>query len=240
MQKLNQSIAHIRIPERMKRLPLSERGYPVPWFVAWLTPDGKRAEPGTGTADFRIVDTPKVAQAHNRHLCWLCGQTLGQFKTFVVGPMCLVNMTSAELPSHLECSAYSVRACPFLSKPAMRRNDNGKDAFVRPAGDMLERNPGVTLLLTTKSYRPFSDGNGGVLFEMGEPVALDWYREGRKATRAEVLASVDSGMPHLVAGARTEGKKALDDLEARYQRVMKQLPPELGESTNDRLADRGL
>jgi hypothetical protein len=72
------------MPLRMTALPIDERGYPVPYFVAWV--DGK--------PDHRIADASKMPGAINSGLCWLCGQKLGAFKYFVIGPMCSITRTS--------------------------------------------------------------------------------------------------------------------------------------------------
>ena len=89
MNRLNASIAHIPLPKRLRWAPISETGYPVPWFVDWI--DGK--------PDFRVMDGRKYDRAIKHDLCWLCGQTLGRFKVFTAGPMCAVNRTSGEPPS---------------------------------------------------------------------------------------------------------------------------------------------
>src|SRR5262245_39698608 len=83
-------------PPRIKRLPLDARGYPVPWFVAYVD----------GVPDFRIVDTPKIGVAWNKQRCWICGGQLGRYLAFAIGPMCAVNRVSSEPPSHLECAMY--------------------------------------------------------------------------------------------------------------------------------------
>jgi len=71
-QKLNQSIWSIPMPDRIKRLPISATGFPVPWFVAWID----------GLPDFRVIGPDKMVQAVNRKLCWVCGQPLGVHKAF--------------------------------------------------------------------------------------------------------------------------------------------------------------
>jgi hypothetical protein len=96
----------------MRHLPIDERGYPVPWFVAWL-PDGK--------PEFRAMDRTKWFRAIREKLCWVCGGKLGVNVCFVAGPMCGINRTSSEPPSHLECARYSSRNCPFLNNPRMVR-----------------------------------------------------------------------------------------------------------------------
>src|SRR5258708_1702005 len=112
MTELNASIKDIPIPSRMLHRPVSKTGFPVPWFVAKIGDE----------YDFRVISPGAIAMAHNLKRCWLCGAPLGQFRVFTIGPMCTVNRVSAEPPSHLDCAEYAARACPFLSKPNMRRN----------------------------------------------------------------------------------------------------------------------
>jgi hypothetical protein len=52
------------LPVRMRHLFVDERGYVVPWFVAWV--DGK--------PEFRAMDPDKFRAAITRKLCWVCGQ----------------------------------------------------------------------------------------------------------------------------------------------------------------------
>jgi hypothetical protein len=175
---------------------------PVPWFVEWID----------GEADFRVMDGRKWIRAVKFDLCWLCGQTLGRFKVFCAGPMCAVNHTSAEPPSHRDCAEYAVKACPFLTKPRMRRNDaEMPDHAIEPGGLMIPRNPGVTLLWVTHNYRVIKTG-GGPIIKMGEPVELVAYAEGRLATRKELNDSITSGLPILAAEAARDGDDAKREL----------------------------
>lgn len=92
------------MPPRVAQLPLDpDRGYPVPWFAAWFDADGQPCERGQGKPDYRVVHPEDVRDAHRFELCWICGGRRGAFATFVIGPMCAVNRTSAEPPSHLDC-----------------------------------------------------------------------------------------------------------------------------------------
>lgn len=74
------------LPVRMRTLPIDERGYPVPWFVAWV--DGK--------PEFRAMDPNKFRRAIKEKLCWVCGNQLGVYMVFVAGCMCGINRTSTE------------------------------------------------------------------------------------------------------------------------------------------------
>lgn len=203
-------------PARIKALATDHRGFPVPWFVAWID----------GAPDFRVVGPGKVVQAVRQQLCWICGQRLGAFKTFVIGPMCAVNRVSSEPPSHRDCAEFAAKACPFLIKPRMRRNDKDMPPEARnPGGVMIARNPGVALVWVTRSFKPFR-AEGGVLFEVGDPASVEWYAEGRAATRAEVMASIDSGLPLLRAAAEPEGPSAVWELARCIARAMPLVPVE--------------
>lgn len=213
------------LPERMQRLPVEDRGYPVPWFVAWLDENGDPVPRGEGKPDFRIIHPETIAEAVRFQKCWLCGERLGAYKAYVIGPMCAVNRTSAEPPSHRDCADFAARACPFLARPHARRRDVGKPGqSVEGPGIALQRNPGVALVWVTKKLRRRPDGRGGVLFDVGEPVETRWYAEGRPATRAEVCESIETGLPSLREIAEQDGKLALKALEKARDRAMELVP----------------
>jgi hypothetical protein len=207
------------LPDRMKDLGIDARGYPVPWFVPMVN----------GQPEFRCMDARKLVLAVKAKLCWVCGQPLGTYKTFVTGPMCLISGTNAEPPSHWVCATWSARNCPFLSKPQMVRRENDLPAAMEPgAGLAIQRNPGVTAVATMRGYKVFDDGQGKPLIRMGldELEHVEWFREGRTATRAEVQASVDSGFPLLFEAAQQDGPQAIKDLYARLPVFQKMLPAE--------------
>jgi hypothetical protein len=188
-----------QLPKRLAQLPVV-RGYPVPWFVAWL-PDAT----GQQVPDFRVVDARKVRRAHQEHRCFICGGRLPAVAAFTIGPMCAVNRVSAEPPAHRECSEWSARICPFLSRPDMRRRDHDyPEGHSAPAGEMLTRNPGVTLVWTSSTYKRTPVGNSH-LWNIGTPVSVRAFREGRPATQEELMASIASGLPKLAEAAADDG-----------------------------------
>jgi len=192
----------IAAPPNIARLPQDRRGYHVPKFVAWIK----------GTPDFRVVDPDHLWRCINVGVCWICGERLGRWHTYVTGPMCVVNRTSGEPPSHHECAVYAARACPFLSLPEAKRREAGlPDEVVEPAGIGIRRNPGVTALwVTRRPINPFPDQNMRPLFRLPMPVErIEWMREGRDATRAEVLHSITTGCPTLQSIAEQEGERAV-------------------------------
>ncbi len=194
----------VEMPPRIAALPRL-RGFPVPWFVDKVD----------GEYDFRVMDKRKLVLAVTEGLCWVCGGKLGRHRSFVIGPMCGVNRTNAEPPSHTECARYSALACPFLSRPHMKRRDHEKLVERHgdtQAGEAILRNPGCCAVWTVKSaatkgstgYSCFRDHKGGLLFDIGEPLSVEWYAQGRAATRAEVMESIRTGEPLLRAACDTE------------------------------------
>src|SRR5947207_1774914 len=178
------------LPYRMQRLPLDERQYPVPFFVAYL--DGK--------PDFRVMDLEKWKRAVSERRCWICGDPLGSYLCFVIGPMCAINRTTSEPPCHRECARWAAINCPFLARPHMDRREAKQlqAAGAESLGGVgLARNPGVTLIWITQSYQIYKPAGGGRLIEVGDPIAWEWWAEGRTATRAEVEESIRTGLPHL-------------------------------------------
>lgn len=209
------------MPTRIARLPRNSVGYPIPWFVA-APPDG-------GDPDFRVADGEKQVRATKDKLCWVCGTRIGAYATFTIGPMCAINRLSGEPPSHRDCGIYSAQVCPFLATPSMRRRPGPKPLETIPAaGEMIERNPGVTLVWTTRAFTPFRPpmGAAGILYELGDPTETLWFREGRTATRTEVLDSIQAGLPALVQACQRDDNPndSLKHLDACVARAIRLVP----------------
>jgi len=204
------------LPARLRKRPIDSRGFPVPWFVAWVG----------GRPDFRVMDRRKFHQAIKERLCWCCGEPLGRWLAFPIGPMCTITRTISEPPSHRECAEWSIRNCPFLSNPQMVRADH-TDLIAagghEPAGHGIMRNAGVTCLWITREYETLNARNG-TLLTVGRPDEVTWWREGRAATREEVEASIESGLPILFAAARQDGRFAIELLERQVAAARALLP----------------
>ena len=201
------------VPQRMRSLPI-RRGYPVPWFVAKVN----------GDYHFPTVDGAKLVQALNERRCWVCGQTRGAYMSFVVGPLAAVNRCTAEAPCHHECAVFSAKACPFLTRPKMKRvSEEQRPEGAKIVGIHLDRNPGVAMVWTTKKYQ-LVRCDDGVLFRLGEPENVMWFAHGRAATRDEVLDSLRTGLPLLTEVANQEGPLALKLLERAYNEALRMVP----------------
>lgn len=204
------------MPTRVRRLPLDKHGYPVPWFVAWID----------GMPDFRVIKPGAIQDALTGNLCWICGRPrlARSVSAFVIGPMCSVNRVAPEPPSHPDCARYSARVCPFLSTPNFRRREsNLPEGMVDPAGIMLKRNPGVALVWFTRNWDVVQVSNG-LLWFLGDPAEVAWYAHGRQATNAEVMASIESGLPILQEMAEAEGSDAVTALEKQVTVAMLLVP----------------
>src|SRR5919109_3273669 len=188
------------MPSRIAKLPVF-RGYPVPFFVDYICKNPLHAEPNgnpvtheVGSScmsepEFRAMDPRKLKRCYQERLCWVCGEPLGKYLAFVIGPMCAVNRITSELPNHRECAEWAVKACPFLSMPKARYRPGLPDGSQEPAGICLDRNPGVAMIWITRTYSIFraEHGNAGYLVDLGEPEEILAYCEGRKATHAESM-----------------------------------------------------
>jgi len=202
------------VPIRLRSLPV-QNGYPVPWFVAKIE----------DVYDFRFVEGKKIIPAVKKQLCWICGQKLGTYKAFALGPMCTINRVISEPPSHRECTEWSMRICPFLANRQEGRREKGLPENRRvPAGIGNTRQPKCNCLWITKSYsikkikpEPDREIEGGLLFFLGDPTEAIWYQESRLATREEVLLELHNGYPFLLELAYREGEKSIKELEKKYK-----------------------
>lgn len=212
-------IEELQTPPAVARLPRDKHGRPIPWFVHI---------DDAGIPDFRIIRRGGIEDALRFDLCWVCGRQRGRHAAFVVGPMCAVNRTSAEPPAHLECAVYSAQACPFLTTPTMTRRERGmaEMGVVPPAGVMIPRNPGVALVWSSRTWSTFPDPAGHLLVDIGEPTETSWWAHGRPATRAEALASIESGLPLLRAEAEKDRRpaRALLELGQLVERALPLVP----------------
>lgn len=205
------------LPDRMKVLPVSDKGFPVPFFATWS--DGK--------PDFRVVTSEKMSEAVRRKLCWICGQHMGAYMAFVIGPMCGINRTISDPPSHRDCAIFAAKNCPFMANPLAKRNGRDLPSDTQDAaGFGLKRNPGAVGVWVTKSYRRFRPqaGQPGLLFELGNPVEVIWFSRGRDATRAEVEHSVETGICHLEELAKRDGPAGEKELARRRDAFVSLLP----------------
>jgi len=197
----------VDMPDRIARLDRDARGFPVPEFAMWFD----------DVPDFRVIKPGYVRRCISKNKCWICGERLGVHKAFVIGPMCCINRISAEPPSHRDCALFAAKNCPFLSMPLARRNDRDLPVERSAPGKMILRNPGVCAVWMTRDYDVMRVENG-ILLSIGDPELIEFYAQGRIATRAEVDHSISTGLPFLEEEAREEGPDAVRGLARARQR----------------------
>jgi hypothetical protein len=206
-------LASMPMPQRIRALPRDARGWPVPRFVEWF--DGK--------PDFRVMNPAHMARCIQRKKCWICGEPLGRWLVFVLGPMCVVNVLTSEPPSHFDCAQYAARVCPFLAMPSASYRP-ARDGSEPPPGIMLAHNPGVCALWTCREYKVEKVGKG-VLFKPGAATKVEWWSNGRGATAPEIAQAVGKGMRHLCATAIAEGNGAVEALHGFAMEARRHFPP---------------
>ena len=184
----------------MAGLPRDERGYPVPWFVAMVN----------GKPDFRIADASRLRQAVIGSRCWICGGTLGRFRSFVIGPLGALNRVHSEPPSHHECALYAVRVCPFLAHPKAHRRETDLPTEKFEADGFDPSNPSVVIEWVTCEARVF-EGSRSLMFELGETDSVSWFRNGSPANREEAQQALAEATAKLlgVAGADAVSQEAV-------------------------------
>jgi hypothetical protein len=88
---------------------------------------------------------------------------------------------------------------------------------------MVPRNPGVMLLWYTYRHQVVHLSNG-ILIKVGSPFKIKWVTEGRPATRAEVLESINSGLPTFREVTARDGPEAVRRGEEDLQIALKLVP----------------
>ncbi len=217
-------ITNVEVPKQMQGRP-KYGGYIVPYFVAWYLDDKPVNEKVPGAVpSFVTIDIQRATFCRTNNLCWCCGKQLGAHKWFVFGPASAIAQTSVEPPSHAECAHYAVQVCPFILDPD--RNMRGPTVptklgqAVNPGVSV--HNPGVSVLWATKKFEAFKVGRerGVYWYAVGEPEVVEFWRKGKKATRAEVVEAVDASL-------KVNGyDKADREVAWRIEKVMRFAPEE--------------
>lgn len=193
-------------PPRIERLPLNAKGYPIPYFVAYVN----------GQPDFRVIDPEKITRCITKQLCWICGDKLGRWLAFNVGPVSAVLRNSGEPPSHVDCAEYAAQACPFLRLPAAQYRAANLPPTMKDHPEGMRHNPGVAAIYVTDQYY-----HQGGLLRLGAPIRIAWFSEGRAATRDEVEAGLTLGWPKVIEAC--DGKREHEQQAEEMRRSFSEL-----------------
>lgn len=184
------------VPTSILRLPKDEHGRPVPWYAKWYGNKPSSLAMGEG----------KFNRAVAGRRCFLCGERLGvRVLCWVVTPLGVTQRQSEYPPSHPDCVAHVLRG-----------------------GFMGITLVGVMASYTARTFEVVSLSEGGSpkrAINLGEPVNVDWWKDGRAATPEEVAAALDREHA-LLQSIATRSDRAEQDLADAYARALRLLPPE--------------
>lgn len=169
-------------PPRIKKLPRDQHGNAIPFFLGATN----------GKPETKVGDRTKWRDCLKFNFCWLCGEKLGKFQTFIIDPMKAINRMATEPGCHHDCAEWWARTC---HKPA-----------------------GIACLWTTQHSRIAMDGK----IVVSEADAVSWWKDGRAATKPEILLVMDTGMPELIKNCRSRMER--EDAEFRRRQLTEFLP----------------
>lgn len=140
--------ADIPLPTAMANLPLTPNGYRKPWFVKGN--------------DLRVTNQEKYIKCMTGHTCWICGNTNKKAKVFIHDVRSALTGRSIEPPSHLECTLYALRVCPFLLLPQFKQRPDTLPEYLRENGSkaLSHENPGVYVMTSVKKFKYGTVNNG--------------------------------------------------------------------------------
>lgn len=167
-------------PERVARLPVDERGYPI--FFTIQPPAGR-------PLNFRALNLERHERAGREGLCMVCGEPLDYWLYFIGGPMCLANRIFGDGAMHKECAEYSLQVCPHLNTASARyASERGVNEDPTLVGDpnVIKQRPSRLLVVRVRSYRLVSNGSGKVVFRIPDPSGIEWLtNDGKPLSDAE-------------------------------------------------------
>jgi hypothetical protein len=193
------SAQKIQIPERLTRRP-RYNGMIVPYFVSWFK-DGHQCNENTEGAkpSFPVTDYSRLVVCRKQNRCWICGQPMGAYKAFVFGPASAIARSSYEPPSHRDCARYAMQVCPYLINP--KHTHITEKGYVPKPGevvlpDVQPGNPGLGVIWITRGYGiEHRDPSRAVcIFTPEEPVYVELWKEGRKATYKEAAEAINKAV----------------------------------------------
>lgn len=209
LDKLEGVGSAVALPSRCRDLAVYD-GARVPWSVAWVESE-PRGGPASATAigaiatrpDFRQSDAAKVVRCIEDERCLVCGGPLGRFRTFVLTTMSIVNGLSSEPPCHRECAEWWARVTPIA---------DGR----------------IVVAWTSRSSQPFrADGVGlGVLYRIGEPLAVRFYRGGVPVVAGAVLEEIGQGSVPLLVSARERDAAFAAEVAAKADNEPRPVAPD--------------
>lgn len=168
---------HFEIPKFLDHLPVNEKGYPIPYFVAIV--DGK--------PDFRLLDSVKQLACINGKKCGVCGKTIPNTQFyFVSGYFGYLNSISTDPGMHRECAEFSLVACPHMHfKKAERREEYDEGVDVSAPAGFVDTKPDKVYLIRATNYKAGRiPGSKNITIQYKAMNAEEWIYEGNILVRS--------------------------------------------------------
>jgi hypothetical protein len=132
-----------QIPKFLSHLKTDERGYPIPYFVAYLK----------GKPDFRLLDETKREICIHKKMCSVCGKKLvDRYFYFISGEKGKMNCISTDAAMHKECAEYSLEVCPHLLYEKAGRRNAGIEFVAVPDFAIMDKPEAMYLILADKYW----------------------------------------------------------------------------------------
>lgn len=154
------------IPEYLKHLKVNSKGYPIPFFVAYV--DGK--------PDFRLLDARKQGYCIDQKLCAICGKKL--FKNsyyFISGPEGYKNKIATDPAMHRNCAEYSLNMCPHLHIEKTTRRESGLEKLHEQQGEIMLDKPPMLLLIKADSFKRHNEPGFPTTLIKFKPISHEIY-----------------------------------------------------------------
>jgi len=140
-----------------------------------------------------------LAGCHYYKRCFICGESLGQYKAFVLRPAAAVTRLCVVPPAHQDCAKF--KAANLAARP---------DA-------------GVVMVWVTRDYG-LVPNDDIIQVRIGDAEQVFWYRADGCATRDEVRASFEDLLPELYDRAHAVGERAVLELDTMVARATHLFP----------------
>jgi len=148
------------------------------------------------TGETRSLD---LAACHYYKRCFICGESLGQYKAFVLRPAAAVSRTCVVPPAHQDCAKF--KAANLATQPEA----------------------GVVMVWVTRDYELLPNDDV-IQVRLGEAEQAFWYRGDGCATRDDVRSSFEEVLPTLYDRAHAAGERAVLELDTMVARATRLFP----------------
>ncbi len=155
----------VKLPPRMKRLPLAPNGYPYFFTV--------QAPPGA-VSDHRVINVGNLIRCGRDKLCGICGQRLEVRLWFVGGKLDVDQRAFGEPAMHEECMLYALKVCPHLRRPYKPKPHRpGLEDHLKNEGTLHDRPViNVLYLYRCSSFTIERNGEHSYSFVASEPLEV--------------------------------------------------------------------